>query len=199
MRYRATWQSPLFKVTSPFSICTFSLGVKLLCICPTLWGQHWVLPPAISSTSCFDQPALVKQNQCTGNEQTRPSSALGRTFFHMGVIDVGHPRMSWCWSSPCIASENAYIITCTDAITDKSASSVASFLFRLITRHGSPVIIQSDEGREFVNQVNKHLFELSGVQYHTSAAYHPQTNSLDEWFNRTLVNAPTKMTREKTS
>lgn len=111
---------------------------------------------------------------------------------------------NWCGTSqdvvvlviPCIASENAYIITCTDAITDKSALSVASFLFRLITRHGSPVIIQSDEGREFVNQVNKHLFELSGVQYRTSAAYHPQTNGLDEWFNRTLVNALTKMTRE---
>ena len=64
---------------------------------------------------------------------------------------------------------NAYIITASDyftkwpeasAIPDKTASTVASFLFKLITRHGSPVIIQSDQDREFVNQVNKHLFEL---------------------------------------
>ena len=99
-----------------------------------------------------------------------------------------------------------YIITCTDfftkwpeasAITDKAALTVASFLFKLITRHGSPVIIQSDQGREFVNQVNDHLFELSGVQHRISAAYHPQTNGLDERFNQTLINALTKMTAEK--
>ena len=107
---------------------------------------------------------------------------------------------------PRTASGNAYIITCTDfftkwpeasAIPDKSALSVASFLFQLITRHGSPVIIQSDQGREFVNQVNKHLFERSGVEHRISAAYHPQTNGLDERFNQTLVNALTKVTGEK--
>ncbi len=73
-------------------------------------------------------------------------------------------------------SGNAYIVTCCDyftkwpeaaAIPDKSASCVAQFLYTLITRHamsdqieqllgchdGSPVIVQSDQGREFVNQV----------------------------------------------
>ena len=38
------------------------------------------------------------------------------------------------------------------AIPDKSAATVAKFLYQLITR-GSPSIIQSDQGREFVNQV----------------------------------------------
>ena len=107
---------------------------------------------------------------------------------------------------PRTALGNIYIITCTDfftkwpeasAIADKAALTVASFLFKLITRHGSPVIIQSDQGREFVNQVNDHLFKLSGVQHRISAAYHPQTNGLDERFNQTLVNALTKMTAEK--
>ena len=35
----------------------------------------------------------------------------------------------------------------------KQAASVANLLYQLITRHGSPDIIQSDQGREFVNQV----------------------------------------------
>ena len=62
----------------------------------------------------------------------------------------------------------------------------------------SPVIIQSDwEDREFINKVNNHLFEPSGVQHRISAAYHPQTNGLEERFNQTLVNALTKMTAEK--
>lgn len=63
---------------------------------------------------------------------------------------------------PRTSSGNAYIITCSDYFTkwpeavaakDKSASTVAKFLFLLITRHGSPSIIQSDQGREFVNKV----------------------------------------------
>ena len=106
----------------------------------------------------------------------------------------------------CTASGNAYIITCTDyftkwpeaaAIPNKSASAVASFLFKVITRHSSPAIIQSDQGREFVNEVNKRLFDLTGVDHRMSAAYHPQTNGLDERFNQTLVNAFTKMTAGK--
>lgn len=107
---------------------------------------------------------------------------------------------------PRTESGNAYIVTCTDyftkwpeaaAIPDKSATTVASFLFSLITRHGSPVIIQSDQGREFINDVNHHLFELTGVEHRISAAYHPQTNGLDERFNQTLVSALTKMSADK--
>ena len=97
---------------------------------------------------------------------------------------------------------NAYIITCSDyftkwpeaaAVPDKSAHFVAKFLFQVITRHGSPRIIQSDQGREFVNEVTRHMFDLTGVDHRISAAYHPQTNGLDERFNQTLVNALTKM------
>ena len=39
------------------------------------------------------------------------------------------------------------------AIPDKLAATVAKFLYQLITRHGSRTIIQSDQEREFVNQV----------------------------------------------
>ena len=98
-----------------------------------------------------------------------------------------------------------HIITCTDyftkvaeatAIPDKEAITVASFLFKVITRHGIPVIIQSVQGRQFINNVNKHLFKLTGVDHRMSAAYHPQTNGLVERFNQTIVNSLTKMTGE---
>ena len=107
---------------------------------------------------------------------------------------------------PRTASGNAYIITCSDyftkwpeaaAISDKSAECVSKFLFEVICRHGSPAIIQSDQGREFVNSVNAGLFELTGVHHKMSAAYHPQTNGLDERFNQTLCNALTKMVEGK--
>ena len=56
-----------------------------------------------------------------------------------------------------------------------------------------PKRIQSDQGREFVNSVNQHLFQLTGVQYIISTAYHPQTNGLDERFNQTLQRGLLKM------
>jgi transposase InsO family protein len=46
-------------------------------------------------------------------------------------------------------------------------------------------------------QINKHLFDMTGVEHRISAAYHPQTNGLDERFNQTLVNCLIKMVGEK--
>ncbi len=41
------------------------------------------------------------------------------------------------------------------------------------------------------------MFDKTGVDHRISAAYHPQTNGLDERFNQTLVNMLTKMSSEK--
>lgn len=46
-------------------------------------------------------------------------------------------------------------------------------------------------------QVNSNLFEKTGVDHRISAAYHPQTNGLDERFNQTLVRMLIKMSGEK--
>ena len=101
-----------------------------------------------------------------------------------------------------------YIITCTDYFTKwveagslptKEAKGVANFLYSLICRHGVPKRIQSDQGREFVNSLNNHLFKLTGVQHIISTSYHPQTNGLDERFNQTLQRALLKMVDENQS
>ena len=54
-------------------------------------------------------------------------------------------------------------------------------------------MIQSDQGREFVNEINTRLFQLTDIQHCVSSAYHPQTNGLDERFNQTLVNTLKKV------
>ena len=59
-----------------------------------------------------------------------------------------------------------------------------------------PKRTQSDQGREFVNSVNQHLFQLTGVQHIISTAYHPQTNGLDERFNQTLQRGLLKMVND---
>lgn len=58
---------------------------------------------------------------------------------------------------------NKYIITITDLFTkwvvayplkDKSGLSVARAILKMIYTHGPPVRIITDQGREFVNEVN---------------------------------------------
>ena len=63
-----------------------------------------------------------------------------------------------------------------------ASSGVAQFLYSLICRHGVPKKVQSDQGREFVNSVNSHLFKITGVKH----INHPLTNGLIERFNQTF-------------
>jgi hypothetical protein len=69
---------------------------------------------------------------------------------------------------------------------------VAEFLYDLMTRYGVAEIVMSDQGREFVNEVNQKLFKLCGTDHRISSAYHPQTNGLDERMNQTLKGALVK-------
>jgi len=54
----------------------------------------------------------------------------------------------------------------------------------------------SDQGREFVNQVNHHFLRLTGTQHKISCAYHPRTNGLIERFNQTLQRSLVKLVGE---
>ena len=103
--------------------------------------------------SCVTCQRVNKQNEKPSNllhciEVTSPWLRIG--------VDLIDPL-------PRTASGNSYIVTCCDyftkwpeamALPDKSAAGVAKFLYVLITRQGCPSIIQIDQGREFVNQVN---------------------------------------------
>ena len=61
-----------------------------------------------------------------------------------------------------------------EPIRDKSANTVANFLYTLICRHGCVDIQISDQGREFVNSVSERLHLLTGVKQWITSAYHPQ-------------------------
>ena len=97
---------------------------------------------------------------------------------------------------------NKYIITLCDyfskwpeaaPLQSKCAEGVADFLFQVFCRHGWPKIVQSDQGREFINEVNDCLFKSTNLKHCVSTAYHPQTNGLDERFNQTLMNTLKKV------
>ena len=91
--------------------------------------------------------------------------------------------------------EFEYLIVCIDyfskwseakPIHDKSAPTVAQFLYELICMHGCFFIQINDQGREFVNEVADKLHSMTGTQQRVTSAYHPQSNGLVERQNRQL-------------
>ena len=64
-------------------------------------------------------------------------------------------------------------------------------------RFGCTKVIISDQGREFVNKINKTLFKKLKTKHRICTAYHPQTNGLVERFNQTLQRSLVKLVNKE--
>jgi putative transposase len=73
-----------------------------------------------------------------------------------------------------------------EAIPDKTATTVASRLFKLFCLIGFPKIVQGDNGSEFVNQVINHLMTTLKIEHRLTTPYHPRANGVAERTVRTL-------------
>ena len=90
-----------------------------------------------------------------------------------------------------------YICVMTDAFSkivelaateDKEAETIARVFFeRWLCRYTAPKYLVSDRGREFCNTVLDLVCELWGVERLRTTAYHPETNSSAESYNRTII------------
>jgi hypothetical protein len=113
---------------------------------------------------------------------------VGAPFQRIGIDIVG--------PLPLTKKKNRYIVVATDYLTKwpearalkgATAIEVAEFIFEdIITRHGCPQVILTDQGTHFRNRLIDSLCHRLGVKHHFSSPYHPQTNGLVERFNRTL-------------
>ena len=99
-----------------------------------------------------------------------------------------------------------HLIVCIDyfsewseakAVKDKSAATVAKFLYEIICRHGCMRIQINDQGKEFVNEVSENLHEMTGTELRITSAYHRQSNGLCERKNRTIKDSLVKVLEEK--
>lgn len=138
-------------------------------------------------------PKLQKQSS-----QLHPIKVQPQVWKRVGIDLVGPLQTT--------RNGNKYLITCTDyfskwveaeALPNKSAHTVAKFLFRLICRLGCFEYCHSDQGREFVNDLNTTLFQMAGIEHRISSAYHPQSNGLDERTNQTISCALIKVINQK--
>jgi len=66
-----------------------------------------------------------------------------------------------------------------EKLKDKSARSVAEFIYKLICRHGCHKVQINDQGREFVNKVSEEVHRLTGTKQRIASAYHPQVSIPD--------------------
>src|SRR5260363_61542 len=122
-------------------------------------------------------------------------------------IQIGHAfervRIDLVEPLPLTAKNNCYIIVATEyltrwpearAVPDTSANTLAQFIFEeIVCRHGTPKIILSDQGCNFISETIRILCEKFLIKHKFSSPYHPQTNSMVERFNRTLCESLAKV------
>ena len=92
-----------------------------------------------------------------------------------------------------------YVLVCIDMFTSwpeaepiKSidALEVSSKFFRMIiSRHGCPDIILTDQGKQFTSKLFNRVCKQYGIEHRESTAYHHQTNGKVEKFNQFLEKA----------
>ena len=105
----------------------------------------------------------------------------------MDIIDVCNPTPDGYRYILVIAD---YFSKWTEAfsIKDKCADTVADVLVnKIILRFGMPLVIHSDQGREFENGLMKSLCNLLGCVKTRTAPYHPESDGMVERFNHTCL------------
>ena len=119
----------------------------------------------------------------------------------MGHVEVGHRwervAMDLLDMSVTTARGNRYVLVMVDCFSrwteacplpDKTAHSVADAFFnQVVCRFGMPIVIHSDQGREFENKSMQELCILCGSHKTRTTPYHPESDGLVERFNRTLL------------
>lgn len=120
---------------------------------------------------------------------------IGRAFERIGIDLVG--------PLPITQQNNRYIIVATEyltrwpearAVPDATAETLAKFIFEeIVCRHGTPKVILSDQGRNFISDMIRILCERFLIKHKFSSPYHPQTNGMVERFNRTLCESLAKV------
>ncbi len=78
----------------------------------------------------------------------------------------------------------------------KSAADVASVLFSKICQLGAMDTLITDQGREFINELNDNLCERFKIDHRIASPYHPQSNGLQERMNQTIKNSILKLVED---
>ena len=117
--------------------------------------------------------------------------------------------VDFCGPFPITPDGKKYILVFMDYLTrwpeafatkNMKAVTVAKFFVtEILCRHGAPIQLLSDQGRDFLAAVIQEIYIFTKTSKIQTAAYHPQTNGLCERFNGTLCQMLSLYTKENQS
>ena len=88
-------------------------------------------------------------------------------------------------------------LKCLQYVPDQTAPTIAKLLVEeIVSRHGVPTEILSDRGKAFLSSLMKETVKLLGIHQTNTTAYHPQTDSLVEWFHHTRITMLAKIAKK---
>ena len=119
----------------------------------------------------------------------QPLAPTTKPFERVGIDKLGPFKRS--------IDGNVHILVLTEyttrmvfarAVPNGTAHETAKFLVEeILTRHGTPKIILTDRGVEFVAETFECIARTYGCTHLTSSSYHPRTSGLTERFNATIA------------
>ena len=133
--------------------------------------------------------ACIKRKSPVGRHHPLGNIPTGHRWdrIAMDILDVCDPTPEGFRYILVIAD---YFSKWTEAfpMKNKCADTVADILVEnIILRFGMPLVIHSDQGREFENGLMKSLCVLLGCTKTRTAPYHPESDGMIERFNRTCL------------
>ncbi|KAF7654980.1 hypothetical protein LDENG_00062050 [Lucifuga dentata] len=99
---------------------------------------------------------------------------------------------------PETSRHHRYVLTMTDLYTKwliaeplhtKTVSEVSAAITSKLYTFGMARKIVTDQGKEFVDELNDSIFKILKLKHVVSSAYHPQTNGQDERTNQSIKRA----------
>ena len=153
--------------------------------------RHYYWPGITSEVQLW----IAECEQCNRRKPQVPGQRAS-----MESIKVEGPMELWAMDVmgplPMTARGNQYILVMSDHFTkwveavpmaNQCAGTTAkAFVDEVVTRHGVPEKLLTDQGRNFEADLMKKVFQLLGVKKLRTSPYHPQTDGQVEIFNRTL-------------
>jgi hypothetical protein len=146
-------------------------------------------------------------SQCTARKTVKPArSPLGSSAasepLERCAIDIFGPL-------PKTKDGNSYVLVICDCFTrwteaiplpNQEAGTIAkAFVDHYVSRFGVPMVIHSDQGRNFTSKLFSDMCDLLQIHHTKSTPLHPQSNGLVERFNRTLATMLTMYCAENQS
>ena len=131
---------------------------------------------------------------CKAPAQLHPIPVTA-AFWHQVGIDLVGPLQTSQSGNKYLLTACCYFTKWTEAIPikDKTASTVAQVLYKLLCEKGVACVFIHDQGTEFVNVINDEMCAMLNIEKRIATAYHPMTNGLDERWNQTLQTALRKV------